>query len=148
MKAHHTNKTTISLTPDYLFDFRKGSMIQKNGKEIFLEHRLKDFITILINNKNDVVTRDELMHYVWKDVIVTDDSITKAASDLRKFIAQHKINGLQLITIRKLGYKLEIDHSTDNPLGKTNVLQKSFKVLGYVALAFVALIILIRAINY
>lgn len=148
MKEDKIDHRTVSLTPEYVFDYRKGSIIRKNGNELFLNNRLKGFITILIENKNDVVTRDELMTHVWKDIIVNDESITKAASDFRKFLSNNNIKGLNLITIRRLGYKLEINETAIPNKIKINSLKHSLKIIGYVLLVIVLLVILIRAINY
>lgn len=134
-----------SRSPINNFNYRNGSIIRKNGDEIFLERRLKDFFKILIDNKNSVVTRDELMEFVWKDVIVSNASVTKAASDLRKFFVTNNITDYKLITISKLGYKLEI---IESDLRKTDFLKASLRLIGYVVLAFILFILIVRAINY
>ncbi len=71
-------------TSETIFNSRNGSIMVENGGEIFLEPRLKGFFPILLENTNNVVTRDELMAFVWKVLVVSDESATKAASDLRK----------------------------------------------------------------
>lgn len=134
-----------SRSPINNFNYRNGSIIRKNGDEIFLERRLKGFFKILIDNKNSVVTRDELMEFVWKDVIVSNASVTKAASDLRKFFVTNNITDYKLITISKLGYKLEI---IESDLRKTDFLKASLRLIGYVVLAFILFILIVRAINY
>ena len=148
MKENKIAIDNIYLTPTHVFNYRKGSIIDKKGGEIFLEHRLRDFIFILIKNKNEVVTRDELMEHVWKDVMVNDESVTKAASDLRKFLANNSIDGVQLVTLRKLGYKLEITASTKNTPARINYMNLTLKVFGYVAIILFLLIVLIRAARY
>jgi len=148
MKEDKIYRRTVALTPEYIYDYRKGSLIQKNGNELFLNNRLKGFITILIENRNDVVTRDELMNHVWKDIVVNDESITKAASDFRKFLANNNIKGLKLITIRRLGYKLEINEALLQNKEKMGFLKLSLKVIGYALLAMISVIILVRAIKY
>lgn len=127
------------------YNYRNGSFINKNGDEVFLGHRLKDFFKLLIDNKNKVVTRGELMEFVWKEVVVGDDSVTKAASDLRKFFAANKITDFKLITIRKLGYKLEIIATNQR---KTNFTKYVIKTIGYLILAFLLFILIIRAVKY
>ncbi len=148
MKEKKNEYENIQLASGYIFDSRKGSIISQSGQELFLEHRLKDFISILIQHKNDVVTRSELMDHVWGDVMVNDESITKAASDLRKFLSNNHIDGVQLITIRKLGYKLEISDLPNKPPFKINYLHLSVKIMGYAALVLFILIVLIRAAKY
>lgn len=127
------------------FNYRNGSFTRKNGDEIFLEHRLKDFLKILIDNKDNVVTKVELMEFVWKEVVVTDESVTKAASDLRKFFVTNNLTDFKLITISKLGYKLEI---IESDLRKINFIKRLLKIIGYMILVFLLIILIIRAINY
>jgi len=127
------------------FNYRNGSFTRKNGDEIFLEHRLNKFFKILIDNKDTVVTRVELMEFVWKEVVVTDESVTKAASDLRKFFVTNNLTDFKLITISKLGYKLEI---IESDLRKINFLKRLLKLIGYMILVFLLIILIIRAINY
>jgi len=141
-------KEFVFLTSEYVYNFRKGSIIRKNGEELYLEHRLKNFIQILIENKNDVVTRSELLAYAWKDVIVNNDSVTKAAHDLRKFLMKNEVHDLKLVTISKLGYKLVITDPNVTIPPKNNYLVLSFKFIGYIILIFFILIILIRAARY
>lgn len=148
MKENRRAKNKDKRMQEPFFNYRNGSIIKQNGKEVFLEYRLKDFFTILHDNQNNVVTRDEIMNFVWKDVIVSDESITKAASDLRKFFKSNNITEIKLITIHKLGYKLEIIESELPNNDKTNFFIRSLKLIGYVLLTFLLIIIIIRAINY
>lgn len=145
MKETNIAQNNSDKSSKNIFNYRNGSFIHKNGNEVFLGHRLKDFIKILIDNKNNVVTRGELMEFVWKDVVVSDESVTKAASDLRKFFVTNNITGFKLITISKLGYKLEIKESD---LRKTNFIKYLLKTIGYLILIFLLIILIIRAIKY
>ncbi len=130
------------------FDPRTGSMLKKNGEEVFLEHRLKGFFALLFEHKNTVVTREELMSFVWKEVVVSEESVTKAASDLRKFFKANKLSDFELITIPKLGYKLEVkEPALPNDL-KPSLFFSIVKVAAYAILALFVLVILIRAIRY
>jgi len=128
-----------------LFDYRKGSVTMNNGNEIFIEHRLKELFLILLKHKNDFVSREELMAFVWKDIIVSEQSVSKAISDLRKFLSTNEFSNLKIITVRKLGYKLEIEeHSTIN----NGYLKPSLKILAYTIGIIAALIIIVRAVRY
>jgi len=131
-----------------LFDYRKGSIVMKNGNEIFMEHRLKELFLILLKNKNDFVSREKLMAFVWKDVVVTEQSITKAISDLRKFFIKNDIENLNITTVSKIGYKLDIKESPNINEKKNYSLKLSFKILAYAIGIFIAIIIIIRAMRY
>jgi len=131
-----------------MFDHQKGSITKNNGEEIFMEKRLKEFFSILLSNENNVVTRSELMTFVWKDVIVSEESISKAVSDLRRFLINNKIENIKIVTISKLGYKLEIEAAIDIEQRKINYSKKVLKIIGYIVGIIVLLIILIRAMRY
>jgi len=113
-----------------------------------MEKRLKEFFSILLSHKNNVVTRSELMTSVWKDVIVSEESISKAVSDLRRFLINNKIENIKIVTISKLGYKLEIETAFDIEQRKINYSKKVLKIIAYIIGIIVLLIILIRAMRY
>ena len=131
-----------------MFDHRKGSITKNNGEEIFMEKRLKEFFSILLSHENNVVTRSELMTFVWKDVIVSEESISNAVSDLRRFLINNKIENIKIVTISKLGYKLEIEAVIAIEQRKINYSKKVLKIIGYIVGIIVLLIILIRAMRY
>ena len=148
MKKAIDKLDNLILFQSNLFDYRKGSIVMKNGNEIFMEHRLKELFLILLKNKNDFVSREKLMAFVWKDVVVTEQSITKAISDLRKFFIKNDIENLNIITVSKIGYKLEIKESPNINEKKNYSLKLSFKILAYAIGIFIAIIIIIRAMRY
>ena len=98
----------------YVLDYQRGFLKSRNGKEIFIEHRLKDLFLTLLENHDRFVSKNELMENAWKGTIVSDQSVTKAISDLRKLFAANDLNQFKITTIRKVGYKLEVMKSFDN----------------------------------
>lgn len=148
MKKAIDKLDNLILFQSNLFDYRKGSIVMKNGNEIFMEHRLKELFLILLKNKDDFVSREKLMAFVWKDVVVTEQSITKAISDLRKFFIKNDIENLNITTVSKIGYKLEIKESPNINEKKNYSLKLSFKILAYAIGIFIAIIIIIRAMRY
>ena len=141
MKAYLSQKTRRM--DNVVFNLRNGSIIKKNGVEIFMEHRLRKFFSVLYERKNEVVTRSELLQSVWNDVLVSDDSITKAAFDLRRFFKKNEIDEFQLITIPKIGYQLKVVSKKRTPM-----LFRVLKVGGYLLILFLAIITIVRAVNY
>ncbi|MBT8274498.1 MAG: winged helix-turn-helix domain-containing protein, partial [Bacteroidia bacterium] len=105
-------------------------------------------MALLISNKNEVVTREEIMNHVWKDLIVSEDSVSKAASDLRKFFQTNHMNEFHLVTIPKLGYKLEISQSKATIVRNKNLIKRPLKIIGFALLGLIISIILIRAARY
>jgi DNA-binding winged helix-turn-helix (wHTH) protein len=104
---HETYQNCISFQY-YTFNTRTGMLTIKNGEEIFMEHRLRDIFMILLENKGEFLSKDELLDLAWRDTIVTEQSVVKAIYDLRRFFITNGIRDLKITTIRKLGYRLEI----------------------------------------
>lgn len=141
-EANDTFQKTIAFQSS-LFDYRKGSITNRNGVEIFMEPRLKMLFYFLLIHKNDFIEKEKLMNFVWKDIIVSEQSVTKAISDLRKFLKTNNIYNLKIVTISKLGYKLEVPEDV-KPKFQNRVLKISAYTLGIV----IALITIIRALRY
>jgi DNA-binding winged helix-turn-helix (wHTH) protein len=71
-----------------------------------LEPRLVNLLCHLVNNQDRVISRDELVQVLWPRVIVNENSLTRAVSELRKQL-RHDDSDLQYIeTIPKKGYRL------------------------------------------
>jgi DNA-binding winged helix-turn-helix (wHTH) protein len=124
------------------------SLENKDHEEIFIEPRLLRLLNFLCLNANKVVKRAELMELVWEDVVVTEESLTKAVFDLRKFLQENFEEAPQIITIRKVGYKLVLTQKSLRPGPKYRILRWAGKALVYIILFAVVFSILVRAIRY
>lgn len=118
---------------------------QREGEEIFVEPRLIKVLNLLVTNAGKVVKRQELLDIVWDDVVVTEESLSKAIFDLRKFLGEHFRNAPEIVTIRKVGYKMILQ---ELPTQKYRVLRLTGKVAAYLVGIFLFLVMLIRAIRY
>ena len=141
-ETNNTFQKTIPFQSN-LFDYRKGSITDKKGVEVFMEPRLKTLFYFLLIHKNDFIEREQLMSLVWKDIIVSEQSVTKAISDLRKFIKTNNIYHLKIVTISKLGYKLEVIENS-----KPTFIKKALKISAYTMGIVLVLITIIRALRY
>lgn len=73
-----------------------------------------EVLACLSKNQNKVVSKDELIKIVWKDRVVSDDSIVRCISVLRKHFKNNQVLGLKIETLAKKGYRLTvIDQSID-----------------------------------
>ena len=123
-------------------DLHHSSLTNLKGQEIFVEPRLLKLWDYLCANPNKVITRNELIEHVWKDVIVSEESLSKAIFDLRKFLAGHFIHVPEIMTIRKVGYKLVVVRP------KHRLLRIAVKTLVAIFAFAVTFIILVRALRY
>lgn len=130
------------------FESKNGIIVKQNGEEALLEQRLKYLFATLFENQDKYVRRSELIDNVWKEVVVHEQSLTKAISDLRKFFKSHEINNIQIVTANKLGYKMIISKSNNKTIPTNMKLIQLSKIAGYSMLAILVIIILIRAASY
>ncbi len=79
--------------------------IERAGKSRTLEPRLMDILLFLCSNHGKVVSRNELLAAVWPDLIVTEDALNKAVSEIRKAFSDDSTNPQIIETIRKRGYR-------------------------------------------
>ena len=124
------------------------SLENKDHEEIFVEPRLLRLLNFLCANANKVVKRAELMDLVWGDVVATEESLTKAVFDLRKFLQENFEVAPQIVTIRKVGYKLVLQQTSSLPVRKYRVLRWVGKALAYIVAFAVVFSIVVRAIRY
>lgn len=72
-----------------------------------LEPRLMQLLCFLANRSEQVSTREELVKALWPRVIVNENSLTRAVSELRKQLSTAEVAGSSYIeTIPKKGYRL------------------------------------------
>lgn len=61
---------------------------------------------LLISNLGDVIARDIIIDFSWKGRVVTDSSLAKSISNLRKVFRNFGLNDESIITVPRIGYKL------------------------------------------
>ena len=117
------------------------------GNEIFVQPRLLKLLSILSENLNRVVSRKELINLVWDDVVVGEESLSKAAFDLRKFLDENFKDPPRIITIRKVGYKLQL-HQSKVKNGFKYMAIKVLKITAYTVVIGILVILVLRGLRY
>ena len=64
---------------------------------------------LLLDQKEQSVSRDQLFNECWEGVVVTDQALTNVISGLRRNFVQLKAAGIEIKTVSKIGYLLTID---------------------------------------
>ena len=77
------------------------SLIKKDGKTINLSRRAWDLLCYFIENRGKVLSKEEILGNVWKDVLVTEESVRSYVKELRKILPHNSIE-----TIKGRGYRL------------------------------------------
>jgi DNA-binding winged helix-turn-helix (wHTH) protein len=82
---------------------------RQTDEQRHLEPRLMKLLCFLAANQGAVVSRDELVALLWPRVIVNENSLTRAISELRKQLDAPATPARQAIqTIPKRGYRLSV----------------------------------------
>ena len=94
---------------DVIVDTEKG-VAMKNNKDVFLSALEYRLLLVFINNRGIVLTRTQLLDAIW-DVageFVNDNTLTVYIKRLREKIEDDPTNPKIIMTVRGLGYKVEV----------------------------------------
>ena len=94
---------------EVVVDTEKGTAM-KNNKDLFLSALEYRLLLVFINNRGIVLTRNQLLDAIW-DVAgeyVNDNTLTVYIKRLREKIEDDPTNPKIILTVRGLGYKVEV----------------------------------------
>jgi len=75
-----------------------------SSQDIFLEYKQTQVLLLLLANAGKLVTKNELLNFVWADKVVGDDVLTVAISNLRKILGDSARQPQYIKTIPGDGY--------------------------------------------
>ena len=79
------------------------------NRECVLEPKVMDVLVLLARRQGDVLSRQQILGFVWADVVVGDEVVSRAVSLLRTELGDDQKNPRYLKTISKRGYCLIAD---------------------------------------
>jgi len=112
--------TKFILAQRFVFDPNNNSLLdQQNENEVIRLGSNESRILLMLSERpNEVVTRQQLHEYVWRDqgFQVDDSSLTQAISTLRKLLKDSTKSPQFVKTVPKRGYQLisSVDRSAPN----------------------------------
>jgi len=83
------------------------------GVERKLEPRLMHLLCFLAANPGRTLSRDDLVAELWPRVIVTENSLTRAVSELRKHLCDVDGGLVKIETVPKKGYRLVVEKAAN-----------------------------------
>jgi len=89
---------------DYVFDKDEKSLVRSDGQPVFLRHKSLEVMDFLIENPGRTILKHEFFDTVWEGAHVSEESLAKCISDIRKAIGDH--HKRILVTVPRKGYKL------------------------------------------
>src|SRR5215470_4995230 len=90
---------------EFILDLGRGSLM-RGSEELKLRPKSFKALCYLVEHHGRLVSKDELIHLIWPDVAVTDDSLVQCLIDIRKVLgdSQHYIK-----TAARRGYIFTAD---------------------------------------
>lgn len=127
-------------------DAEVGVLSDGNGVELRLEPRLAKLMSVLMSQTGSYVSRRDLIDAVWPDAVVTEQSLTRAVSDLRKFLGENLAQPPIIETASKQGYRLI--YQTQNQATRKLNYWAVMKKVAYGVGVLVLLVLVLRGLNY
>lgn len=97
--------TRFLLNGSISFDATLGGLLY-NDETIKLTYIESKILLLLINHAGEIVSRERIIEYAWCGRVVTDSSLAKSMSNLRRALKLCDIPDDEIITIPRVGYRL------------------------------------------
>lgn len=89
---------------DIEVDLSRGCM-RRGDEELHLRQQTFQVMVYLLENRERLVTKDELLKSIWKDTAVTDDALVQCVMDIRRAIGDNSRRPRFIKTIPRFGYR-------------------------------------------
>ena len=113
---------------DLTIDFSTQQICQA-GETLKLDPKAFSTLTFLVENRERLVSNDELIDEIWDGRQITNDVVVSAIGRIRKIFKDAGIDDEVIHTVHKVGYqftlKIKIDASDKNQVNKQNSTQKT-----------------------
>src|SRR5215469_669608 len=80
--------------------------ISRDGQTIRVEPKMMQVLVLLAQHSGEVVSKEQLVHEVWRDTFVSDDVLVRCISGLRKVFGDDAARPEIIETVSKRGYRL------------------------------------------
>jgi TolB-like protein len=79
--------------------------LRRNARTVDIEPKVFDLLSYLVNNRDKLVTRDELFENLWPGLVVSDTSLSNQIKEARKVLGDSGQAQLYIKTIHGRGYQ-------------------------------------------
>ena len=80
-------------------------LLSRNGEPVPLAPKVLETLLVLIENRDRVLSKDELLKQVWGDTIIEEGGLTRNVSVLRKALGEKPEDHQFVMTVPALGYQ-------------------------------------------
>jgi serine/threonine-protein kinase len=82
--------------------------LERNGQELTLYPKAFDALALLIEHRNELLSKETLMQHLWPNLVVEENSLARVISDLRKALGDA---ASCVITVARRGYRFDAEVS-------------------------------------
>src|ERR1044072_688461 len=79
--------------------------LRRDGTDQYLRPKSFQVLIYLLDNRQRVVTKEELIQSIWNDVAVTDDALVQCLIEIRKALGDNSRYPRFVKTLPKIGYR-------------------------------------------
>ena len=87
----------------------------RGGRELPLTPRCFDLLLLLVERRNEAVSRGEILDAVWSDVIVSDGALSQAVRLLRRTLGDDPREPTFIRTVQRHGYRFVCGDVVEEP---------------------------------
>ena len=102
--SRRRTRSRIERIGDVEIDLFRG-IIYKNGKEIKISKTAWELLTFLVRHRGEILPKERILSYVWKDKNVGEDTLRAYIKELRRILPADAIR-----TYKGRGYQLRDEH--------------------------------------
>lgn len=89
-----------------IIDSENYSVVTEDGDVVHVTPKVFDALLLFCQERNRVLTKEELMRRLWPDTHVTESSLFKVIQEIRKLLSDAGCEGMELRNIPARGYVL------------------------------------------
>lgn len=97
------------------------NQLLQDDRVVELEYRLTNLLVFLLQNKDRVLAKDEILKAVWQKKVVNDDSVAVAISQLRKALDDNPRTPTYIKTIPGIGYQFILQHEQETTVAEASL---------------------------
>ncbi len=83
--------------------------LTKDGEAVTLTTKTLETLTVLVQNRGKVMSKDELLAALWPDTVVEEANLTQSISTLRKILGDSPKDHRYIVTLPGRGYQFVAD---------------------------------------
>ena len=87
----------------------------RNGRELRLIPRCFDLLVLLIERRDEAVSRIDILDSVWSDVVVSEGALSQAVRTLRRTLGDDPREPTFIRTLPRHGYRFACEDVVEEP---------------------------------